>query len=95
MLRSKDFDRQFAQLYFYRLHSMREHVTRAAHRQWPGTPGEQRGRLWGYVQQGWRARGSPCSALLRPAAVRGEHQPVLKRALAACWLCSDAGAGCA
>ena len=40
----KDFDRQYAQLYFYRLQQMRAHVEAAARRAWPGVQGARGGR---------------------------------------------------
>lgn len=38
LLKSKDYDRQYAQLYFYRLQQMRGAVEAAARRAWPGVP---------------------------------------------------------
>lgn len=39
LLKNKDYDRQYAQLYYYRLLQMREHVEAAAQRVWPDVPG--------------------------------------------------------
>ena len=39
MLKTKDYDRQYAQLYFYRLLQMRKFAEAAAQRAWPGIPG--------------------------------------------------------
>lgn len=38
-LKSRDYDRQYAQLYFYRLLQMRQHVEAAARAAWPGIQG--------------------------------------------------------
>lgn len=42
LLKNKDYDRQYAQLYFYRLLQMRGHVEAAAKRAWPGIRGARR-----------------------------------------------------
>lgn len=39
LLKSRDYDRQYAQLYFYRLQQMRGALEAAARRAWPGVPG--------------------------------------------------------
>ena len=39
LTKNKDYDRQYAQLYFYRLQQMRADVEAAAQRAWPGVPG--------------------------------------------------------
>lgn len=39
LLKHKDYDRQYAQLYFYRLLQMRAHVEAAARAAWPGISG--------------------------------------------------------
>ena len=38
-LKQRDYDRQFAQLYFYRLLAMQPHVEVAARSRWPSTRG--------------------------------------------------------
>lgn len=38
LTKNRDYDRQYAQLYYYRLQQMRSHVETAAARAWPGVP---------------------------------------------------------
>jgi len=47
LIKHKDYDRQYAQLYFYRLLQMRAHVEAAARSAWPGIPGAAREGVWG------------------------------------------------
>lgn len=50
---TKDFDRQFAQLYFFRLQQTRPHVVAAAKQRWPRTPGA----WWRWAASGTRPTG--------------------------------------
>lgn len=43
LLKSRDYERQYAQLYFYRLQQLRGVVEAAARKAWPGIEGERRG----------------------------------------------------
>lgn len=67
----KDFDRQYAQLYYYRLHQMRAHVEAAAQRAWPGVQGALfagGAAGWGSVHRGggWRCRRLPAACTSPP-----------------------------
>lgn len=51
LLKHKEYDRQYAQLYFYRLLQMRAHLEAAARSAWPGIQGA--GGRWRAMAQCW------------------------------------------
>lgn len=75
LLKHKDYDRQYAQLYFYRLLQMRAHVEAAARAAWPGISGAAADNLLlcGSVAVGAAPSPPSCSGCL---PLRGSAAPI-------------------
>lgn len=69
LLKNRDYDRQYSQLYYYRLEQMRKHAEEAAQRAWPGI----QGAAWGGL--GLAPAGPALPARLAPAAAFGGFVP--------------------